>query len=147
PKRSHARTAIFAALIAATITATIVAIVLTRKPAPVSVVAIDAAVPDAAQAFGSLKDLKTGLEKMRDTLHTARDSIHGDTGVYFVETDGGPSVKIFIDGIKYGDTPLRVELSAGSHSIRAVNADGREQEFEIEVVAGRQTTTKPLRWE
>ena len=147
--RSHTRTAIFAALIAATITAAIVAIVLAGRSTPVAVpvAAIDAAVPDAPQAFGSLKDLKTGLERMRDTLQTARDSVHGETGTYVIEAGPEqPAAKIFVDGVEQGQTPLRLELSSGSHAIRAVLGDGREQEFDIEILAGKQTTTKPLIW-
>jgi serine/threonine-protein kinase len=149
PPRSHARTAIFASLIAAAITATIVAIVLTRgsSTARVPVAAIDAAVPDAPAPVPSFKDLRTGLEKMRDTLQTARDSVHGLTGTYVIEAGPGqPAAKIFVDGIERGQTPLGLELSSGSHVIRAVLGDGREQEFDIEIVAGKQTTTKPLVW-
>jgi eukaryotic-like serine/threonine-protein kinase len=61
--------------------------------------------------------------------------------------DSNPYATIFIDGRKIGDTPLdRISLSAGTHQVRAVLADGSQRTFSIDIAPDRRTSSGTLTW-
>jgi hypothetical protein len=61
--------------------------------------------------------------------------------------DSSPYATIFIDDHKIGDTPLdRIALSAGSHRVRAVLADGRQRTLTITIAPDLKTSQGTLRW-
>jgi hypothetical protein len=53
---------------------------------------------------------------------------------------------IYADEVQLGEPPPRARLPAGNHAIRAVLADGREQTFSIEVIAGEDVSSEKLAW-
>jgi serine/threonine-protein kinase len=61
--------------------------------------------------------------------------------------DSSPYATIFVDDRKIGDTPLdRIALSAGSHRVRAVLADGRQRTLTITIAPDLKTSQGTLRW-
>jgi serine/threonine-protein kinase len=61
--------------------------------------------------------------------------------------DSNPYATIFIDERKIGDTPLdRIPLTAGTHRVRAVLADGRQRTFAIDITADQKTSSGTLAW-
>ncbi len=69
----------------------------------------------------------------------------GEPGFYIV--DSRPYARIFIDGKDHGETPLfRVPLAPGRHTVRAVLADGRSQQFTIDVRSGKDLSSGRLSW-
>ncbi len=58
-----------------------------------------------------------------------------------------PYATIYVDGRKLGDTPLfREPVAAGTHRIRAVRADGKEQQFSIQITSDKETNRGKLVW-
>jgi len=61
--------------------------------------------------------------------------------------DSTPFAKIFVDGQEFGVTPLiHRSLAAGHHKVRAVLADGRNRELDVDVPAGRAASPIRLSW-
>jgi hypothetical protein len=59
-------------------------------------------------------------------------------GELVVRSDG--PARILVDGDERGRTPLSLDLSAGPHEIRAIAADGTEQQRLVPVMRDRRTT-------
>jgi serine/threonine-protein kinase len=64
-----------------------------------------------------------------------------------LSVDSTPYATIFVDGHRLGLTPLlRLPLTAGHHRLRAVLADGRSREVDVDVPAGRAAPPLRLTW-
>ena len=64
-----------------------------------------------------------------------------------LSVDSFPYAVIYLDGKKLGQTPLlEVSIPAGSHTVKAVRADGRSQSFSISVKPGQTLPPRRLYW-
>jgi serine/threonine protein kinase len=76
------------------------------------------------------------------TPHAPRDRRPG-----WLTIDSKPYATIFVDGKNVGPTPvLRLALTPGSHRVKAVTADGRQQRFRISIQPGREASRRRLLW-
>jgi len=148
PRRRRGRLVVAGASLAAVVAAVVFGMRGGDAP-PVVVAARPAIAPDAAPP-GPPVDAAPDASK-----HAAPAPVHPHrairapaprgTGTYAV--DSTPYATIYIDGKRIGDTPLdRVSLAAGSHTVKAMLADGRHQTFAIEIGADRKTSSGMLRW-
>jgi serine/threonine-protein kinase len=54
---------------------------------------------------------------------------------------------IFIDGRRYGETPLiDIKLSPGKHSVRAVSASGGTKILSIMIEPGKRARSRRIEW-
>jgi len=54
---------------------------------------------------------------------------------------------IFIDGKRYGETPLvGISVPPGKHVVRAVSASGTSQTLTINIESGKTAPTKRIEW-
>jgi serine/threonine-protein kinase len=167
------RLPLFIALALAVIGATVAAVLIkssTRREQPPAAMATvndpraaaaaDAAVPDtvveaihegSAQPVASKAPQVTRVTRSRSSAPAKNDP---PPAVAPVEAPGTLSVSsdpyavIYVDGVRIGDTtPLFKEVvAAGSHELRAVRSDGREQRIKIQVAPGKHVNLGTLTW-
>ena len=92
------------------------------------------------------QDLPGGATAQTEPAAPPRaESLPAQGGTYSV--DSRPYATIYIDGVARGETPLfRVPLTAGSHQVRAVRADGTVQTFSITIPPGKAVSSGQLKW-
>jgi hypothetical protein len=66
----------------------------------------------------------------------------------FITIDSTPVYAvIFIDGKRYGETPLvRIELAPGKHAVRAVSASGTARSMSVTIESGKVAPTRRIEW-
>lgn len=66
----------------------------------------------------------------------------------FITIDSTPVYAvIYIDGKKYGETPLvNIKLAAGKHSVRAVSPSGSTQNLSIHIESGKTAPVRRIEW-
>jgi serine/threonine-protein kinase len=89
------------------------------------------------------KDDKKELEKVTPPVEKA---VAGPPG--FITIDSTPVYAIiYIDGKKYGETPLvNVKLAPGKHSVRAVSPSGSTRNLSIHIESGKTAPVRRIEW-
>ena len=65
----------------------------------------------------------------------------------FITIDASPYAVIFIDGKKYGETPLvHISVPPGKHSVRAVSGSGGTRNFSIQIESGKTAPVRRIEW-
>ena len=66
----------------------------------------------------------------------------------FITIDSAPVYAvIYIDGKKYGDTPLvKISLPPGKHSVRAVSPTGGTKNVSISIDSGKTAPVRKIEW-
>jgi serine/threonine-protein kinase len=126
-------------------TPTVVALPLPPDAAPVAVAPVPV-VPDAAPpppVVDKLPEAPPPVAKAR----TPAKKVVKERGPGFLTVDSRPWATIYVDGKSIGVTPIvRQALPAGTHAVRAVAQDGREQKFRVTIEAGKETPRRRLDW-
>jgi eukaryotic-like serine/threonine-protein kinase len=104
--------------------------------------------PGKSQPGKSQPGKRRSKPRPRDTAQTSRASSASPSQAaekgYFT-VDALPYATIYIGQRKLGVTPLvRVELSAGAHSVRAVSSDGQVKTLQIHIGPGETTKKRIL---
>ncbi len=66
----------------------------------------------------------------------------------FITIDSTPVYAvIYIDGKKYGETPLvNLKLAPGKHSVRAVSPSGSTRSLSINIESGKTAPVRRIEW-
>ena len=104
--------------------------------------------PDGRRTKGRVEPGRDRATPARDRATPVRDRAKPAAEPPLAGTfsiDSSPYATIYIDGAKFGITPLvGKSLPAGKHTVRAVTRDGRSKTFTIEIQAGKLTNRGTL---
>jgi eukaryotic-like serine/threonine-protein kinase len=130
----------------------------TRPPQPMIAATIDAGAPIVTDFLESVDAAPSPVAAQVDAAvpaiaaapappSTPRAPRARDRRPGWLTVDSRPYANIYIDGRNVGVTPLlRLPLSPGTHHVRAITADGRQQRFRISIEPGREAPRRGLVW-
>lgn len=120
-------------------------------PSPQQPAAVDAGVPDAAlSATATHPDTRPPPKKdpprQPPPSGTSSAAPSGPPG--YITIDSSPVYAvIFIDGKRYGETPLvQLALPPGKHGVRAVSPSGASRAMTIVIEPGKVAPTRRIEW-
>ncbi len=89
---------------------------------------------------------RSSKEERDDKTPAAEKAVSGAPG--FITIDSTPVyAMIYIDGKKYGETPLvNIKLAPGKHSVRAVSPSGSTRNLTIQIEAGKTAPVRRIEW-
>ena len=81
-------------------------------------------------------------------LGVERNALENTHFAGFITIDSTPVYAvIYIDGKKYGETPLvNIKLAPGKHSVRAVSPSGSTRNLSITIEAGKTAPVRRIEW-
>jgi serine/threonine-protein kinase len=116
---------------------------------PPSDAAVVAPPVDAAEVTPPPPPVKPVAHPHPQPVHVAvveKEKPSGPPG--FITIDSAPVYAvIYIDGKKYGDTPLvKISLPPGKHSVRAVSPSGASKNVAISIESGKTAPVRKIEW-
>jgi hypothetical protein len=83
----------------------------------------------------------------KKVIHVAEAPVQPSGPPGFITIDANPYAVIFIDGKKYGETPLvHISVPPGKHSVRAVSGSGGTRNFSIQIESGKTAPVRRIEW-